>query len=168
MRTFECRCGNRIFFDNSLCLACESELGFCTACHNLAALEPSGEMRWRCHVCATELVKCHNYAKYNVCNRCVPASLFSAPGVAGGFPLCDCCRFNATIPDLSVPGNLDRWYRLETAKRRLLYELRELGLPFGTREDGVEPPLAFDFKADVIPADNFWRSIGETEKVYTG
>ena len=82
--------------------------------------------------------------------------------------LCDCCRFNATIPDLSVPGNAQKWYRLEAAKRRLFYDLDLLGLPYGTASDGVTPPLAFDFKADVIPADYFWRSAGNEEQVYTG
>ncbi len=82
--------------------------------------------------------------------------------------LCDCCRFNETIPDLSVPGNLQKWYRLEAAKRRLFYMLGELGLPYGTAADGVQPPLRFNFKADVISASDFWRSAGPEQKIYTG
>jgi hypothetical protein len=81
---------------------------------------------------------------------------------------CDCCRFNDTIPDLSVPGNLQMWYRLEAAKRRLFHGLGHLGLPYGTSDDGVDPPLTFDFKADVIPPDDIWRGGGQGEKVYTG
>ena len=83
-------------------------------------------------------------------------------------PLCDCCRFNVTIPDLTVAGNLQKWYRLEAAKRRLFYDLGELGLPYGTAADGIEPPLSFDFKADVIPKATFGAASAAAERVYTG
>jgi hypothetical protein len=108
------------------------------------------------------LVKCFNYSEYQVCNRCV-----AADGSAAG-ALCDCCRFNETIPDLTVPGNQLKWYALEAAKRRLFYDLSELGLPYGTAADGIEPSLRFDFKADVIPVGNYWRSSGTAQTVYTG
>jgi hypothetical protein len=187
VRTYPCVCGNTLFFDNSLCLACQKEVGFCPACRNVVALLPietpgseSGS-HYRCSnaLCGAELIKCHNYAAYQVCNRCVPTETVARQDVASTKPtsesattlavLCDCCRFNATIPDLSVPGNQQKWYRLEAAKRRLFYDLSQLGLPYGTASDGIDPPLAFDFKADVIPKADFWRRGAKTaEKVYTG
>jgi hypothetical protein len=112
--------------------------------------------------CGAPLDKCANYSQYNVCNRCVPAS---GDGTAA---LCDCCRFNETIPDLSIAGNWEKWRRLETAKRRLFYDLSQLGLPYGTKADGIEPSLAFDFKADLIPEAGVWRAGIKTEQVYTG
>jgi hypothetical protein len=167
MRTYRCLCGNALFFDNSLCLACGRELGFCPVCRNLNALLPSDGDSYQCANpdCGATLVKCLNYTQYQVCNRCIvppgdPTSATSA--------LCDCCRFNQTIPDLTVPGNISRWYRLEAAKRRLFYDLGQLGLPYGTKEDGIEPCLGFDFKADAIPVDGYWRNLPKTEKVYTG
>jgi hypothetical protein len=164
MRTFTCRCGNVLFFDNSLCLACNSEVGFCPQCQTISALVPSGEAGYACGNadCGAALVKCGNYAQHDVCNRMVPA------GGETANLLCDCCRYNATIPDLSVPGNLQKWYRLEAAKRRLFYDLDQLGLPYGTAADGFQPPLVFDFKADVIPKNDFWRPTTATERVYTG
>ena len=51
---------------------------------------------------------------------------------------------------------------------RLFYDLDELGLPYGKACDQVDPPLTFDFKADLVPVKRFWRSIGRVEKVYTG
>ena len=153
-------CGATTFFDNTRCLACGREQGFCPACRTLAALLPRPDHSYRCGNCDAAVGKCWNYSANDVCNRCV------APPTEGA--LCDCCRFNATIPDLSVPGNAAKWYRLEAAKRRLIYDLDLLGLPYGTAADGIEPPLAFDFKADVIPVDDFWRPAGEAEKVYTG
>jgi hypothetical protein len=164
VRTYRCTCGNTIFFDNSQCLACGNEVGYCPACNEMTTLvrQQDGTLRCGHDHCGVALLKCHNYAVHNVCNRCVQAE-GAAPE-----PLCDCCRFNETIPDLSVPGNLKKWYDLEAAKRRLFYTLTELGLPYGGPGEGIEPPLRFNFKADVVPAGNYWRSVGKAEKVFTG
>jgi hypothetical protein len=89
-------------------------------------------------------------------------------GIARTGALCDYCHFNETIPDLSVQGNLSKWYQLEVAKRRLLYTLDRLGLPYGTRADGFELPLSFDFKADQESYTWAWMNMREGEKVYTG
>ncbi len=163
MRTYRCLCGNVTFFDNCQCLACGQALGFCPACRNLATLLPQNDGFWQCGNpdCGTRLAQCFNYSQNNVCNRCV-----RLPAPSGS--LCDCCRFNATVPDLSVAGNLYKWYRLEAAKRRLFYDLSQLGLPYGTTSDGVHPPLTFDFKAEQIPKQDIWRSLGNSEKVFTG
>lgn len=164
MKTFACTCGNTLFFDNSRCLACGREAGWCPACRGINALLPQADGTFQCGnaACGARLVKCHNYAMENVCNRCVLAD-GAPPG-----PLCDCCVHNATIPDLSVPGNRENWGHLEAAKRRLFYTLDLLGLPHGTAASGPRPPLAFDFKADVIPANELWHSMGDAERVYTG
>lgn len=112
--------------------------------------------------CGATLRKCHNYAVEDVCNRCMLVD--DADGVA----LCDYCSFSETIPDLSIDGNRQRWYQLEIAKRRLLYSLDMLGLPYGTAADGFWFPLSFDFKADAIPAVGIWRTMGNEERVFTG
>lgn len=147
MRSFRCTCGNLLFFHNSLCLACGSAVGWCPACRNVTPLLPDGPAAadpvCRCAwpACATLLRRCGNYADHDVCNRLVPAA--APPG-----SLCGCCRFNVTIPDLSVPGHRDKWYRLEVAKRRVLYDLDLLGLPYGQDARPVWPPLRFEFVAD--------------------
>jgi hypothetical protein len=56
---------------------------------------------------------------------------------------------------------------LEAAKRRTLYDLKMLGLPYGDEKDGVVPALAFAFKGDLI-ADRRYRGTTGGEKVYTG
>jgi hypothetical protein len=163
MRTFTCVCGQMLFFDNTSCENCRREVGWCPDCHAIVALEPRSDGAYDCaNACGTTLVKCANYVKEHVCNRCL-----SAEGT-GPDALCDACRFNNTIPDLSVEGNRERWAELEVAKRRLLYTLDFLELPYGTAEDGFDPPLAFDFKADAIPVDGIWRWMGDSERVYTG
>ncbi len=128
----------------------------------IVALLPVGDALYRCanERCSATLRKCHNYEREHVCNRSIAAS-DAAPAGA----LCDCCRLNATIPDLAVPGNREKWYRLEAAKRRLVYELELLGLPVGG--DGVGAPPVFKFMADVDAGER-WHNVDSGERVYTG
>ena len=146
MRTYSCACGNQLYFENSRCLRCDSELAFCPACRCLAplALEPTGLYRCGHSGCGAELIKCDNYRRHQVCNRAIRWRALGGPQER----LCDCCRYNRVIPDLSEAGNLNRWRRLEAAKRRMFYGLDLLGLRYGKAEDGFAPPLSFEFKAD--------------------
>jgi hypothetical protein len=49
------------------------------------------------------------------------------------------------IPDLRQPGHKAAWYRLEVAKRRLLYSLLHLELPLTPKSDDPAHGLAYDF-----------------------
>ncbi|WP_404342872.1 putative zinc-binding peptidase [Vreelandella aquamarina] len=164
MQTFSCRCGNPLFFENTHCLACESEVGWCPACSNIVALEPLDNGGYQCshESCGTALMKCHNYAVENVCNRMV----VMAEGHAD--TLCDCCRYNDVIPDLDIKGNRERWAALEGAKRRLFHTLDLLKLPHGIEGESIRVPLSFSFMADALPDQGLWRSTASQEKVYTG
>jgi hypothetical protein len=57
------------------------------------------------------------------------------------------------IPDLSQPGHREAWYRLEVAKRRLIYTLLGLGLPLENQVSDPEHGLVYEFLADVPGAD---------------
>ncbi|QJQ94696.1 MULTISPECIES: putative zinc-binding metallopeptidase [Halomonadaceae] len=164
MHTYQCRCDNLLFFDNTLCLACESEVGWCPACKRIVALIPLPKGGYRCaeKTCGAELLKCHNYAVEDVCNRMVEMN-----GKHEADLLCDCCRHNKVIPDLSIEGHRERWAVLESAKRRLIYLLDLIELPRGIEGEGVEPPLYFSFMADSLPDAGLWRPVGRNT-VYTG
>jgi hypothetical protein len=84
-----------------------------------------------------------------------------------GEGLCDCCLHNTTIPDLTIDGNLAKWAELESAKRRLFYDLRVLGLPIGSPANEIEPKLTFAFKEDTTSPHDKWRAFRKTEQVYT-
>ena len=166
MQHFACQCGNRLFFENTQCLACGRDVGWCPVCQTMAALAPAqADGGLRCAGCNTALRKCANWIDHDVCNRSVTASAAAEPG---GSPYCDCCRYNDTIPDLTVAGNLERWRMLEQAKRRLIYGLNHMGLPHGARADGFDPGLSFEFKGDSIAPQGLWRSVGPGERVFTG
>ncbi len=141
-------------------------MGHCPVCHSLNPLHALSDGTYRCGnpACNAHLQKCTNFSEHQVCNRCVVVP--EGEGTPDAF--CDCCQYNQTIPDLSVQGNWEKWYRLEAAKRRLFYDLNLLNLPHGTAASGFYPPLSFDFKADVIPSVDIWRSMGNEERVYTG
>ena len=132
MKLFRCECGQRVFFENTSCIHCGRTLGFDVARQTMVSLsftdtgsaDSSGNL-YR---------QCRNQTDYQVCNWLIP--------VADSSPLCAACRLNGTIPNLANPGNLERWQRLEQAKRRLLYGLVTLGLPIPTGE------LVFHFKED--------------------
>jgi hypothetical protein len=84
--------------------------------------------------------KCKNYAAEQVCNWLVPTTSEQE--------LCEACRLNNVVPDLSVPENHARWGEMERAKRRLVYTLSVLGLPLASKSEDPEHGLAFDIKAD--------------------
>ena len=197
MKRFGCVCGNTLFFENSTCVNCKRDVGWCPACKQISALEPVKAGGFTClnPKCKTHVLKCDNYFTYNVCNRCVvpakppaattattplttaapAAAAATAPAAPAAPPMCDYCRFNRTIPNLSVPTNKQRWARIEAAKRRALYDFDRLGLRYGSETDGVTPPLRFDFKADADDPAARYRDVARTgddagggEQVFTG
>jgi hypothetical protein len=82
MQTYRCTCGNRLFFENTQCVVCQREVGWCEGCHRIAALEPLGDQLYRCGnpACGAALHKCDNYAVENLCNRLLPASDYARDG----------------------------------------------------------------------------------------
>jgi hypothetical protein len=74
-----------------------------------------------------------------VCNWLVP--------IEDPEPFCASCRLNDVIPDLSDVLNRHRWFKLEQAKRRLVYTLFRLGLPTDSASDQGRPALRFRFLA---------------------
>lgn len=147
MKVFRCdHCGNLIFFENSVCTRCGSTLAFLPDRMRMAALEALGGEQWQLaghRGPRTRYRLCANYRTVNVCNWAVP--------IRDPHPLCPSCRLTQVIPDLAAPGHAQAWYRLEVAKRRLLYSLIDLGLPILTREEDPEHGLAFQFLADPPP-----------------
>lgn len=143
MKVFHCdHCQNLVFFENTTCLACGHALAFLPDVSDLGSLEQVSDGLWRSAqlLGGREYRLCENYSTQNVCNWAVPAAEES--------PLCASCRLTSVIPDLSEADNQVAWYRLETAKRRLIYSLMALRLPVHSREEDPERGLAFEFLAD--------------------
>ncbi len=136
MKVFECECGARVFFDNSLCLSCSRELGFAPDLLRIVAFTSDGD--GQIETTAGKYRKCQNYLREGVCNWLVPAD--------SDEELCQACRLNDVIPNLSEPENRLLWQDVEHAKRRLIYSLNTLGLPLLSKADDPVRGLAFDIK----------------------
>lgn len=147
MKIFHCdHCQQLVFFENIRCVKCGHDLAFLPDLAEIASLEPAGEQLWRSPAPGAEgrtYRLCQNYRTENVCNWAVPAD---SPET-----LCSSCRLTRVIPDLTVPGNVEKWYRLELAKRRLVYTLMRLELPLATKAADPDRGLAFEFLADPKP-----------------
>jgi hypothetical protein len=59
--------------------------------------------------------------------------------------MCVSCSTTRTIPDLSRPRNAERLHRLESAKRRVLFNVSSVSLPIVPRSAEPQNGLAFDF-----------------------
>ena len=185
MKLFQCQqCGQPIYFENNVCEQCGRRLGFLPEQMTLSALEPDGEA-WRALAAPGETPYrfCAN-AQHDACNWLVAADSAET--------LCAACRHNQTIPDVSLPENLARWRKLESAKHRLFYSLLRLNLPLANRLDDPEHGLAFDVLAEapdtpkimtghdnglvtlaLAEADDAWReqtreAMGETYRTLLG
>lgn len=106
MRSFTCpTCVHLVFFENFACLNCGTALGFDRVDRTLVAVVPGG------------LVRCAN-ATVAGCNWLV------APGEG----LCGSCVLTRTRPADGDRAAMTAFARAEAAKRRLVYQLDDLGL----------------------------------------
>ena len=165
MRKFHCQCGNTLFFENTHCYVCDRTLGYLLEHGLVSALEPLGETVWNALAVApdgqNQYRMCTHYARDNVCNWMIPLS--------DPEPFCRACRLNQVIPDLTQPYNPTYWYKIEAAKRRLIYTLHQLNLPLRSRAEDPEHGLAFAFLADTHPEGEFSDAIGNAGgQVLTG
>jgi hypothetical protein len=111
-----------VFFENTVCLNCATPQGFVPERLELVALEGPG---------AEALHRCGN-AVLAACNWMV-----AEEGL-----LCRSCELTRTRPNDDDPTGLVEFATTEAAKRRVVMQLLDLGLP------GVEPgKLAFDLLA---------------------
>lgn len=123
MKSFQCTCGNALFFESSRCLACGLDVGYEPMLGLIRRIDKNYRL-------------CGNGQRYAACNWLVPAST--------GEAFCVSCRLNRTIPDLSNALNRQHWSLMEAAKRRLLHTLIGFHLSLPTLAEDPLNGLAFD------------------------
>ena len=140
-RSYTCQCGKPVFFRNSACLSCGAQLGYDPELTTLIALEEGdtpGSLVRHGDTGGKHYQRCANFDTAAGCNWLLPHGSTE--------PLCRACCGNRTIPDQSDPQNQMLWGRIELAKRRLMSQLLDLGLPALSKEkEDPEHGLAFDF-----------------------
>jgi len=139
MRSFACAyCGQLLFFENSYCLRCGAELGFAPERIELCTIDPVAGRGYRLYTSAEDRVgrtykRCAR-AQLAACNWLVPED---------DQDLCVSCRLTATAPKLRRDTDLQAFAKAESAKRRLVYQLLDLGLPIVDRAQDPERGLGF-------------------------
>ncbi len=147
MKVFHCdHCDGLVFFENIACVRCNNRLAYLPDLEVVGSLDPLDGGVWKSPLPRADgrtYRLCANDTDHNVCNWAVPAD---DPN-----PLCESCRFTRVIPDLTRPAYPPAWYKLEAAKRRLLYTLKAIDRWPATKDADPDGGLAFEFLAD--PAD---------------
>jgi len=143
VKVFHCdHCGALVFFENVKCVNCGHALAFLPDIAVVGSLEQSGN-EWISPLPQNrgkQYRLCANYLQYDICNWAVEASDPQA--------LCQSCRLTTIVPDISDPNLRTAWYKLEVAKRRMVYSLMALKLPLQTKAEAPVQGLAFEFKAE--------------------
>ncbi|SHL00235.1 hypothetical protein SAMN05443637_1162 [Pseudonocardia thermophila] len=122
MRSFACpHCAALVFFANTACLSCGTAIGYSRAERSLVRAD--GRRR-----CANATIADCNWLLD-------PAD----PG-----DLCSCCALTRTRPADGDLKALASFAATEAAKRRLLHQLDDLGLPVVDRAEDPSGGLAFD------------------------
>ena len=136
MRRFRCeRCGHVVPFEAMSCRSCGAQLGYDADTRSVRELLPtaaargftlrdSGRLRWRCLNAAWG------------CNGTVLAHTSAV--------WCRACALTRGRPDDQRPGPLAAWTEAERAKRRLIHQFDELGLPSTARSSPAPHGRAFD------------------------
>jgi hypothetical protein len=163
MNVFHCdHCGQLVFFENIQCVNCGHPLAFLPDLGVVGSLEQSTDGFWKSPLPRAEGKRyrlCANYTKENVCNWSVPQT--------DDHELCRSCRLTAVVPNLSKPENKAAWFKMESAKRRLVYSLLKLKLPLLSKIDDPEHGLSYEFKADSDQPDGTKVLTGHANGVIT-
>ncbi|MGX9791266.1 zinc-binding metallopeptidase family protein [Mycobacterium sp. MMS18-G62] len=148
MRDFNCpNCGQRLAFENSLCLSCRSSLGFSLDDMALLVIASGADSEHGGAVDSADYQLCANLYLAE-CNWIVEKGPVRQ--------LCASCRLTRTRPNDSDTKAMAAFAAAEKAKRRLIAELHELKLPIIGRDQDQQYGLAFDLLSS------------EFEKVFTG
>ena len=171
MKTFKCTCDDQqiLFFESNHCIACNRTVGLDDWFDKVEPYdldEESGEY-FKTDKPEVRYQKCDNHAKYNVCNGMVNLNTFE-PSEDDEEMLCMACRFNETIPDLTVVEHIPLWKKMETAKRRALYTLKAFALPVRNLNEDRKGGLSFSFTTDRDVSDHFVSKLEDQEPVFTG
>lgn len=136
MRDFNCpNCGQRLAFENSLCLSCGSRLGFSLDDMALLVIASGADSEHGGAVDSDDYRLCANLHLAE-CNWLVEKGPVKK--------LCRSCALTRTRPNDNDTKALAAFAAAEKAKRRLIVELYELKLPIVGRDEDHQYGLAFD------------------------
>lgn len=120
MKSFHCtHCEQVVFFESVSCVNCGRLLAYLPDRQVMGVPDAGYRL-------------CINYSQHNVCNWAV--------AVGDADERCLSCRLTQPTPELADESHRPAWFKLEAAKRRLVYTLQQLDLP--------TQGLKFEFRAE--------------------
>ena len=142
MKLFSChRCNQTLFFESVKCTRCGHTLAFLPDRGIVSAVDqqtsPQSTPLWQAVAPDgdTTLYRlCRIATEFGACNWAIPNR--------DRHDYCSACRLNQMIPNLGDPAARAAWLRMETAKRRFVYTLLDLGLPVESKDENPDG-LAF-------------------------
>jgi hypothetical protein len=142
VRDFNCpNCGQRLAFENSLCLGCGSALGFSLDDMALLVIATEGDVGHAGAVASSDYRLCANLHLAE-CNWLVRT---------GPVPqLCVSCALTRTRPDDNDVKAMAAFAEAEKAKRRLVAELHDFNLAIIGRDQDPRQGLAFDLLSSEV------------------
>ncbi len=144
MRRYYCpHCANEIHFDNMVCVQCSHSLAYSNGLDEFVLSLPQPPPIHDRTCANRNVIGCNWLVEINEPTQ-----------------YCSSCRHTLLIPDLSANQNIERWAKIERAKRMLFYGLHKFHLPMIDAEQ--ESGLRFEFKSDILPVG------GPPTKVITG
>jgi len=152
MRAFACpTCQHLVFFHNSVCLHCQSPLGYDPDAATIVVMDPRRQ-------CANITLAACNW-------------LTAPVGRNGTGALCRCCALTRTRPQPNDGPAVAMWADVESAKRRLVYQLLDLGLPIDTLKfdllSSADGPVVTGHRDGVITIDLAESDDAHREQVRT-
>ena len=132
MKIFNCpSCSSVMYFENTRCERCDHAVGF--DCDSMDFKIVGTDQK---SIGDQEIARyCENH-KISICNWLVSDVQNT---------LCKSCSLTRKIPNKEDTENFSKWQKLESAKRRLIYQLLLLGLPIVPKTENFEDGLVFDF-----------------------
>jgi hypothetical protein len=135
VRVFICStCEHELDFESMSCSNCDSPVGYVSDRRDVVVLVANEPTRYTVTGDAAVHWRCLN-ASWG-CNWMLPAD--------EGDVWCLSCRLTRGRPDEADPVAVSAWSAAEAAKRRLVFQLGELGLPIEPRSSTTPQGLAFD------------------------
>ncbi len=149
MQAFACaHCGQLLFFENSSCLRCGAALGFIPERIEVRALEDGHDQTWKVSGLASEKQhETQNEPRYRRCARAELATCNWMVPADDTRAVCISCALTQGDPPSPSDPMAGPFATAEMAKRRLVAQLLDLGLPFTPREQDFERGLGFVLQA---------------------
>lgn len=136
MKSFRCRvCDNVLYFENSVCMSCQTVLGFSRAERAIVPVVDGGRY------------VDHTGAVWFVCVNLNLSGCTWLTAIEGG--QCDVCLLTRTRPADDDEEGMRQFPDAEAAKRRLIYELDVLGFPVVGKDEDPNGGLCFDMLSSV-------------------